>query len=159
MTATTSIRTQVRGELITRMTPHPALVSAAGLRVPITPGLPGDKIEREHVFVARITGTRKVTFLQAGRKTIEDDFTITFVFMVSIPGATTLEADDRVEVMASALEDVLADDPALADAQGVPLDGLLWAVAGTWDGPDHELTSDGAVSFMRCDVDCKARYL
>lgn len=159
MTATTSIRTRVRDELITRMNAHAALVTAGGLRVPISPGLPGRAIEREHVFVAQITGERKVAFLEAGRKTIEDDFTITFVFMAAQAGTTVLEATDRVEVMAGALEDILADDPALGDAQGVPLDGLMWAVTARWDGPDHELTDDGAVGFLRADVDVKARYL
>lgn len=159
-TATTSIRTRVRDELIRRLNDHQALVNpATGQRTPIAPGLPGKMIEREHVFVARITGRREVRFLEAGRKTVEDDFTITFVFMTSLPGATTLEVDDRVEVMSGALEDVLADDPALSDDQGEPLDGLMWAVAGTWDGPDPELTDDGAVSFLRADVECKARYL
>lgn len=159
MAATTSIRTRVRDEIIARLAEQPALAGADGHTVTITPGLPGGTIELEHVFVVRITGTRSVKFLEAGRKTVEDDFTITFVFMTATPGADTLEADDRVEVMSSALEDVLAEDPALADTDGTPLDGLMWAVAGTWDGPDHELTPDGAAAVMRCDVEVKARYL
>jgi hypothetical protein len=159
VTATTSIRTRVRDELIARLNAHPALVGTDGQRVPVSPGLPGKNIEREHVFVVQITGQRQVRFLEAGRKTIDDEFTITWVFMTAQPGAETLEADDRVEQMGGALEDVLADDPGLSDAQGEPMDGLLWAVSARWDGPDHELTDEGAAGFLRADVDCKARYL
>lgn len=158
MTATTSVRTAVRDEIVARLNAHPALVSADGQRVPVTPGLPGRTIEREHVFIAQVAGTRSVAFLEAGRKTIDDEFTITFVFMTSNPGADALEATDRVEVMATALEDVLADDPGLNDAQGAPMDGLMWATTGRWDGPEHELTDEGAVGFIRADVDVRARY-
>lgn len=159
-TATTSIRTRVRDEIIRRLRLHQALTNPiTGQLAAISPGLPGNTIEREHVFVAQTTGTREVRFLEPGRKTIQDDFTTTFVFMVANKGTTTLESDDRVEAMATALEDVLADDPGLNDAQGQPFDGLMWATAGRWDGPDAELTDEGAVSFIRADVDCRARYL
>jgi hypothetical protein len=158
VTAATSIRTRVRDEIIARLNAHQALVDADGQRVPVDAGDPGGRIQREHVWVAGITGRREVAFLEAGRKTIDDQFTIVFLFMATIPGADTLEVDDRVEVMGGALEDVLAEDPALSDAGGQPLDGLLWAVSARWDGPDHELVDEGAVSFLRADVECRARY-
>lgn len=158
MVATTSIRTRTRDEILARLRNHQALVDADGLLVPISPGLPGGRLEREHVFVAQITGRSEVAFLEAGRKTRDDEFTITFVFMTAQPGAETLEADGRVEEMAQALEDVLADDPALS-TNGVPLDGLMWATLARFDGPDHELTDEGAVGFMRADVECRARLL
>lgn len=151
--ATSSIRTKVRDEIIDRLNAHSALVSADGNRVPVDPGPPGQRIEREHVFVARTTGRRQVAFLEAGRKTVEDDFTITFVFWASRPGDTGSEADDRVEQMATSIEDVLADDPTLGN-----LDGLFWAVEATVEGPDHELTKEGAVATIVVDVECKARY-
>lgn len=154
MVATTSIRTRVRNEILRRIALKPALDG-----VTITPGLPGKAIEREHVFVPRITGERKVRFMEAGRKTVDDDFTITVVFMTAQPGAGIDESDDRVEQMGGALEDVLADDPGLNDENDQPMDGLMWAVSARWDGPDHELTDEGAVSFLRADIDCKARYL
>lgn len=153
MVATTSIRTKVRDEIIARLDQHPALVDADGHRVTVSPGLPGGTLEREHVFVARITGRRNIAFLEAGRKTRDDEFTISFVFMTATPGADTLDADDRVEQMATALEDVLADDPALGD-----LDGNFWVVEAEVNGPDHELTDEGAVGFMHIDVECRARY-
>lgn len=156
--AATSIRTKVRDEIIRRLNNHPDLVSPDGQRVPISPGLPGKAVEREHVFVVRITGEREVAFMEAGRKTVNDEFTISFVFMTAEPGAEVLEATDRVEQMAGALEDILADDPALSTG-GEPLDGLMWAVSARWDGPDHELTDEGAAGFLRADVDVRARYL
>lgn len=153
MVATSSIRTRVRDEIISRLNEHPNLLGSDGHRVTVSPGLVGGDVEREHVFVARISGRRQVAFLEAGRKTVEDDFTISFVFMTATPGADTLSADDRVEQMSVALSDVLADDPALGD-----LDGLMWAVEAEANGPDHQLTDDGAVGFMHVDVECKARY-
>lgn len=158
MVATSSIRTRVRDEIITRLNQHPALVTTAGDRVPVSPGRPGNEVEREHVFVARITGEREVAFLAAGRKTITDDFTITFIFMSAIPGEDIGANDERVEQMSNALLDVLADDPGLSDANGAPMDGLMWATEATTEGPDGELTDEGAVSFWRSDVECKARY-
>ena len=153
MVATSSIRTRVRNEIISRLNNHPALLGQDGQRVPISPGLVAGDAEREHVFVVRTAGRRQVAFLEAGRKTIEDDFTISFVFMAATPGADTLEADDRVEYMSTALSDVLADDPSLGD-----LDGLMWATEAEANGPDHQLTDDGAIGFMHVDVECKARY-
>lgn len=153
MVATVSIRTRVRDELIARLELHPALVGIDGERVPISPGLPGKAIERQHVFVARISGTRHVAFLQAGRKTIEDDFTIAFVFMAAVPGSDIAENDALVEQMSNALLDVLADDPGLGD-----LEGLMWATEADTEGPDGQLTDEGAVSFWHTDVECKARY-
>jgi hypothetical protein len=153
MVATASIRTAVRDEILTRLRAHPSMVSADGSAVPCDPGLPGERVEREHVFVVKTTGARNVVFLEAGRKTIEDNFTITFAFWTSTPGLETLEADDRVEQLSNALLDVLADDPALGD-----LDGLMWAVEASCDGPDAELTPEGAYSIMTTDVEVKARY-
>ena len=153
MVATTSIRTRVRDEIIARLNQHPALMGTDGNRVPISPGLPGGSLEREHVFVARITGRRNIAFMEAGRKTRDDEFTISFVFMTATPGADTLDADNRAEQMSTALEDVLADDPTLGD-----LDGNFWAVEAEANGPDHQLTDEGAVAFMHIDVECRARY-
>jgi hypothetical protein len=150
--ATTSIRTIVRDELIDRLNAQQQLVTSDGRRVPVDPGDPGDKQEREHVWVETIAGTREVAFLEAGRKTIDDQFTITFVFAVMNPGATVHDATGRAEQMGYALEDVLADDPSLGD-----LDGLVWAKAGRWDGPVHFLIPDGAMSVVMADVDCRAR--
>lgn len=146
---TTGLRTKVRDEIITRLRLQPDLEG-----VPVAPGLPGKTIEREHVFVARITGQREVAFLQEGRKTIEDNFIITFIFWVANPGSDTLESDDRAEVMSLCLLDVLAEDPSLGD-----LDGLMWAVEAESQGPDPELTDEGAMSVVHTDVACKARYV
>lgn len=146
---TAGLRTRVRDEIIARLAIQPDLEG-----VKIDSGLPGKNIEREHVFVARIAGQRRVVFLQAGRKTIEDVFTITFIFWVANPGNDTLEADDRAEVMAMCLLDVLAEDPSLGD-----LEGLMSAVEAQAEGPDNELTDEGAVSIFRTDVECEARYL
>lgn len=146
---TAGLRTRVRDEILARLAAQSDLEG-----VKIDPGLPGKNIEREHVFVARITGQRNVAFLEAGRKTIDDDFTISFIFWVANPGSDTLEADDRVEQMSMCLLDVLADDPSLGD-----LDGLMWATEAQTEGPDPELTDEGAVSIFRTDVECKVRYV
>ena len=153
MVATSSVRTRVRDEIVRRLNQHDNLLGPDGNRVPISPGLVGGDAEDEHVFVVGIRGRRQVAFLEAGRKTVEDDFTISFVFQAATPGADTLEAGDRVEQMAVALADVLADDPSLGD-----LDGLMWAVESEANGPDHQLTDEGAIGFMHVDVECKARY-
>lgn len=148
---TTGLRTLVRDEIIARLRLQPDL---EGVR--IDPGLPGKNIEREHVFVASITGRREVAFLQAGRKTIDDTFTISFIFWVANPGSDTLEADDRAEQMSMCLLDVLAEDPGLGTLEA---EGLDWAVEAQAEGPDNELSDEGAVSIFRIDVECKVRYV
>jgi hypothetical protein len=150
--ADTSIRTVVRDEIIARLNGRQELVGTDGHRIPVDPGDPGRNQEREHVWVEDINGEREVAFLEAGRKTIDDRFTITFAFVAHQPGADVLEATDRVEIMGHALEHVLADDPSLGD-----LDGLVWAKAARWIGPNHFLTEQGAFSVVLADVDCRAR--
>ncbi len=149
-----SIRTAVVTRIFELLKTRPSMVGADGELVQMTPGEPAGTTEREHVFVVLpVRGEREIVFMEAGRKTIEDNFTIPFLFQSAVPGSTLEECSARVEAMSNDLLDVLADDPTLGE-----LDGLMWATEATTEGPDAFQTDEGAVAFWRTDVECKARY-
>lgn len=149
-----SIRTTTVTRMFELLAAGPAMLKDDGTRVPTTPGEPGAEVEREHVFVVLpIRGDRHIVFMEAGRKTVEDNFTIPVLFQSAVPGASLEECCARVEAMSNDLLDVLANDPTLGE-----LDGLMWANEATTEGPDAYQTDEGAVAFWRTDVECKARY-
>lgn len=143
-----SVRTSVVEAITSR------LVDILGDDVKIDPGLPGKTVHREHIFVPVVTGTRDFVFIEAGRKTVDDQFTITFVFSVAWKGRTSVEAGHRCEELSDALLDVLALDPGLGD--DVP--ELIHIQPGTFDGPELENTNEGVIAFIRADVEVHARY-
>lgn len=146
-TTTTSVRSAVKTYLVdqleSRLDP-----------VPVAYGWPGRNLERDHVWIDRVTGNVEFPLAMAGRKSRNDDFTVRVVFQASAPGDSILEADARAEEFYGHLEDLIAGDVSLGT-----MDGVVHAVLGAVEGPSGELTDEGAVSFVIADVAVKARLL
>lgn len=148
MTATTPVRAATKAALTTALAAHATLSG-----VQVENGWPGKRLEREAVWVARVTGSITFPFMMAGRKIRDDEFTVTVLFMSGKPGTTLAESDARAEVLWSALDDILAADQTLS------IDGVEWLLEGvTVEGPTGEYTDEGAVSFVSAEVSVKARY-
>ena len=85
-------------------------------------------LEDEVVYFGDTTGDLSVPFMVAGRKVIDDMFTLDVWFAVASPGHEGDEAQDRAERLANAVADFLQDDPAIDD-----LEGVLWCTpTGTY---------------------------
>lgn len=148
--ATVTNRYDVKAALVAALRSHPNL---AGVEVSV--GWPGKHLEREHVWLARTTGTVTYPHQMAGRKTRQDEFTITVMFMAAQKGQTLAEGQQRVQAMYQALDDLGADGETIGT-----LDSVIWSLHGEQvDGPDTEETDEGSAAFMRADVSVEARYL
>lgn len=143
--ATTSIRSDVKTWLVDELT---TLLEP----VPVSYGWPGRHLERDHVWIDRVTGTVGFPLAMAGRKARDDDFTVRVVFQASAPGDSIVESDARAEEFYGHLEDLIAGDVSLSD-----MDGVVHALLDAVEGPSGELTDEGAVSFVIADVAVKAR--
>ena len=85
-------------------------------------------LEDEVVWFGETTGDVSVPFMVAGRKVLDDSFTVEVWFAVANPGNEGHEARVRAERLASGVADFLQDDPAIDD-----LDGILWCTpTGTY---------------------------
>lgn len=148
MTATSPVRSIVKSALVDALRNHSLLQG-----VDVFTGWPGESLGREAVWISRTSGQITYPFMMAGRKTRDDEFTVTVMFMAGSPGNTIEEADARVEVLWSALDDVFANDQTLS------VDGAVWTLEGaTVEGPTGEFTDEGAVSFIQAEIEVKARY-
>lgn len=87
-----------------------------------------------------------------GRKARDDEFRVRVVFQVAEPGASLDDTDTTVETLYAALENLVAADPSLGS-----MDGVVHALIGTVEGPDGELTDEGAVSFITAEVSVLTR--
>jgi hypothetical protein len=145
-----SVRTAVVENITTR------IQSIVGDDVKVDPGLPSKGMFREHVFVPVVTGTRSFPYSkgQDGTFDVDDEFTITFLFSVGGKGLTSLEAGTRCEEMSDALLAVLSEDPGLSN----DIPELIDIKPSTFDGPELENTNEGAIAFIRADVEVHARY-
>jgi hypothetical protein len=107
MAPTSSVRLTVADALVAALRAKPVL---SGVQVEY--GWPGDRIERECIWLGPITGTLQLPLMKAGRMYRDDDWTQQVLVDVMMPAATELrEATERVEQLGAVLEGVLADDP------------------------------------------------
>ena len=143
--ATTSIRGDVKTWLVDELT---TLLEP----VPVSYGWPGRHLERDHVWIDRVTGTVTMPFAMSGRKVRDDQFTVRLVFQSSKPGDSIAETDETVETMYGHFEDLIATDPSLE-----AMDGVMDAPTWTAEGPNGELTDEGAVSFYVVDLTVNSR--
>lgn len=141
---TTSIRSTVKAWLVE------TLVDA--IDPDVSHGWPGKNLQRDHVWIDRVTGTITMPFAMAGRKVRDDEFTVRIVFQASAPGDTVADTDARVESYYAAFEDLLATDPSLESFDGVQ-DAPTW----TAEGPNGEMTDEGAVSFYVVELTVNSR--
>lgn len=146
-------RAAVKQALVDALRGHPNLVD-----VDVSHGWPGKHLGREHVWLARCTGEVTYPHVMADRKTRQDDYTVTVVFFASNPGTNMEEAEERVDTFYQALDDLAADGQVVSNTDSDVL-GLEWSLhQGTVEGPDSELTDEGAVAFIVAEVAINARY-
>jgi hypothetical protein len=148
MTVTTSIRHSLKAHLVDLLSAAPGLAG-----VQIAYGFPGDSMERECVYVARVTGTVEILLMQGGRKQRDDQFTITLIIQAGLDGGSEQASEERASEMYAVVENVLADDPSLDD-----VDGLIDAQIRQVDGPHTMQTMEGALAMFAIDIECHARY-
>ncbi len=148
MAATTSIRPLVKSAIINKLRLKPALAG-----VQIAYGWPGDALEKESIWVGKVSGNVKIAVMSAGRKYRDDMFDVTVFISAGLEGGTEEETEARATVLLAALEDVLADDPSLGS-----IAGLIDAELSSVDGPHSMLTKEGAVTMYVCDINCHGRY-
>ena len=126
--ATTSVRVAVKRRLLELLGPAVGedgkRRTADGVIVDYT--FPGGDLRDEHVWLNGTTGIVDVRDFRAGRKARDDVFTLTVSFFAGRAGQTAEASEERAEELYALLCDLLADNPRLA-ADGVPLDGLMWA--------------------------------
>lgn len=141
-------RYEIKAALVAALDAKPVLDGVA-----VSHGWPGKHLAREHVWLGRTAGEITYPFEMAGNKIRQDDYTVTVWFMASEPGGTLAEVEARAQVMWSALDDLLAAGEFSGRAEA------MWTLeGGAVEGPDSELTDEGAVAFIRADVSISARY-
>lgn len=114
MTALTSIRWQTVTQVIGLLEAEPTLTG-----VSIEPGWPGDRVPlAELIWIDELDGNVEIPVMTGGRKQRNDDFTIAMQIRVLGQG-TTNDTMRRLFEITAAIENVLADDPSLADLDGV----------------------------------------
>lgn len=142
-------RAEVKAAAVAALAGHDNLAG-----VPVDSGWPGKHLEREHVWIAQVTGAITYPYSMAGRKTRRDTYVMTVIFMAGRAGQTVAEAEARAQEMWAALDDLSADGEAVGS-----IDGVLWSLHGdTVEGPESEQTDEGAVAFIRADVNITADY-
>lgn len=114
---------------------------------------PGDTLPPEAIVMVRTTGTVTMPVTNAGRRYRDDNFTITLIVQAAKNGQTPAEAVARAEELLSFVEDAVADDPGLGG-----VDGLMKALQGTTEGPDHYLGERGSLAYFTVEIDCEGRY-
>lgn len=148
---TTSMRSQVKTWIVVNLA---APLTQLEHSPEVSQGWPGKNLARNHVWIDRVTGTVSFDLLMAGRKLRDDQFTVRLIFQAGGPGDSIAETDARVETYCAAFEDLIAEDPSLGD-----MDGLIHAHfdEDSIEGPQGDLTDEGAVSFMFADLSVHTR--
>jgi|GEM_PF-5249564 len=120
-------------------------------------GAPRNEQQGELIIVGDIEGELSVPHMQSGRKQYDDRFSIEVLCIGWDPGAEDFDyVDEAVEGMGEHVHDVVADAPQL-ESGGTPLDGVVSAVVGEFDGPNRWWNPEGVGAAMRIKVDVHVR--
>jgi hypothetical protein len=129
------------------------LATLGGADVYVSVGWPGERMDRRAVWVAGADGNQTLEFLDgSGRVHRDDDFTITVLCQVLVPGGDCAEAEEDVEQLAAAVEDFIASDP------DVGIFGISLGSAMPVDGPDSLQIHEGAFAFVTYEIPFSVRY-
>lgn len=145
--ATTSIRTTAKAAVVT-------VLAAALPGKQVVYGWPGKDFERDCVYVLG-PFEAAVTFPveMAGRKMRDDIFVLTVEFFTDVEGGTIKEAEQRVEAMYVAAENVFAADQTLSN-----LDGVIDVLYGPDVlGPNSSYNQQGAQAVMTVPITIHSR--
>lgn len=146
MPTTSSVPT-ARLALVNLLTVAPAL---SGVQVGYSH--PGDAVEVDSVYLGDVSGRQGPATMKAGRRTRDETYTVDVFVETTVDGPTAQGASERAWLLATAVEDVVANDATLG------LSAPFWAVVGDMServGFDEDRR--GWASRIRIGVECRGR--
>ena len=122
--------------------------------IQITYGDPGGAARREHVFIGDVTaGGQDPESLASGRRRRIESYTLDVIVSVQSKPQGLQENEQRAIVLASAVEDVVADNPTLSDS----VTGLMFMECSGMSVSSNEAGVDGPHSQITVHFAVKAR--
>lgn len=147
--ATGSTIYAVRAAIVEALKANTALTD-----VQVSHGYPGEAfVERESIYVDRVTGAHKVANIKAGRKQRDETYAVTVVIAVVNDDSSVAETEATALGYLQEVEDLVADDPSLGDVNGV-----VHATAGDFRMLS-DLTANGAACVIEFDINVTARLI
>ena len=139
---------EVKAALLTKLQAD-ATLSA----IQVTYGDPGGAARREHVFIGDVTaGGQDPESLSSGRRRRIESYTLDVIVSVQSKPQGLQENEQRAIVLASAVENVVADNPTLSN-----LDGLMFIECSGMSVTSNEAGADGPHSQITVHFAVKAR--
>ena len=139
---------EVKAALLTKLQAD-ATLSA----IQVTYGDPGQAARREFVFIGDVTaGGQDPESLSSGRRRRIESYTLDVIVSVQSKPQGLQENEQRAIVLASAVEDVVADNPTLSN-----LDGLMFMECSGMSVSSNEAGVDGPHSLITVHFQVKAR--
>ena len=121
--------------------------------IQITYGDPGGAARREFIFIGDVTaGGQDPESLSSGRRRRIESYTLDVIVSVQSKPQGLQENEERAIVLASAVEDVVADNPTLSS-----LDGLMFMECSGMSVTSNEAGADGPHSLVTVHFTVKAR--
>ena len=121
--------------------------------IQITYGDPGGAARREHIFIGDVTaGSQDPESLSSGRRRRIESYTLDVIVSVQSKPQGLQENEQRAVVLASAVENVVADNPTLSS-----LDGLMFIECSGMSVTSNEAGVDGPHSEITVHFQVKAR--
>lgn len=93
----------------------------------MTDSHPGNALRDEGIWLGDVRGSQEVPVSRAGRARRQETYVLDVFVAVTRGGPRVKDAEDRAFALAGELEDVVADDLALGQAQP------FWATLGVWE--------------------------
>ena len=139
---------EVKAALLTKLKAESDL---SGIQ--ITYGDPGGAALREHIFIGDVTaGSQDPESLSSGRRRRIESYTLDVIVSVQSKPQGLQENEQRAIVLASAVENVVADNPTLSS-----LDGLMFIECSGMSVTSNEAGVDGPHSQITVHFAVKAR--
>ena len=121
--------------------------------IQVTYGDPGGAARREHVFIGDVTaGGQDPESLSSGRRRRIESYTLDVIVSVQSKPQGLQENEQRAIVLASAVENVVADNPTLSD-----LTGLMFMECSGMSVSSNEAGIDGPHSQITVHFQVKSR--
>ena len=121
--------------------------------IQVTYGDPGGAARREHIFLGDVTaGGQDPESLSSGRRRRIESYTLDVIVSVQSKPQGLQENEERAIVLASAVENVVADNPTLSN-----LDGLMFMECSGMSVSSNEAGIDGPHSQITVHFQVKAR--
>ena len=140
---------EVKAALLTKLKAD-ATLSA----IQISYGDPGGAARREHIFIGDVTaGGQEPESLSSGRRRRVESYRLDVLVSVQSKPQGLQENEQRAFVLASAVEDVVADYPPLGDSGT----GLMFLECAGMSVSANEAGADGPHSVITVHFEAKAR--